>query len=1473
SNGNVGIGSSTPWGRLSADTTSLAAGIPSFVVGSSTRTDLIVTQAGNVGIGTTSPSHKLTVNGDIYSAGNLIATGGTLNISNPTGDNFLQIGEGIVGNQNAYIDLIGDTTYPDFGFRIIRQNNGANAQTLMDHRGTGNLNLRTREAANIVFLTNSLERVYITSTGSVGIGTTTPWGKLSINNSTNDTANQPLFVIASSTPTATTTSFIVTSSGNVGIGTTSPTDALDVVGSGEFTNTGVITIASDLGRSIEMRSNATTLTYIDMGDLSSEDYDWRMYQSSITNRLSFSASTTADILTLKPNGTVGIGTTTPWGQLSVNPNGITGPSFVIGSSTATNFIVTNAGNVGIGSTTPYGMLTIDNGLNGLTFPQLYINSSNTNTGLLLTNSGSGGRAWRFMSTNSGNSTTPSSFVLTDATAGSTRFLIDSTGDVGIGSTTPWGRLSVDTASLATGIPSFVVGSSTRTDLFVAQSGNVGIGTTNPLALLSVNGLASSTSLIVSGLNAASCDVKSSTSGVLSCGTDASGGSLTGTQGQVAYFSGTNTAVGTSSLFIATSGKVGVGTTNPLSVLDVSTSSSATTFSESAARGLAILNTNTLTNNNLAELQFRTYDIGAGVATGAEIAAVFTSHAESAVDADLAFLTNSTSAGLTEKMRIMADGNLGLGSTTPWGRLSVDTSNLATDIPSFVVGSSARTDLIVTQAGNVGIGTTSPADPLHIFGTVCCGTRMTVEDVGNGFTGYRQKNTIGEYFTGIQFATNNWVVYNNGSSTENLTVTGAGNVGIGSTTPWGGLSVNPNALPAGAPSFVIGSSTRTDLIVTQAGNVGIGTSTPDAALTFAQTVGDKIHLYSSSGAQYGFGIYGNELRNFTGSGAAITWGTQNGSAAFTELMRMTTAGNVGIGTTSPQSKLEVVNTSSGATAAQLYLSNLASATSTASQLVFRANDLTNGTTTAAITSILTKNYVTGNGDLVFSTLQNGTLAEAGRFNSGGNFGLASSTPWGRLSVEQATETNSFVVGNLGSTSPSLVVLGVNGNGKIGVASTTPWSRFSIEQDTELNSFMISNSGSTTASFTVAGINRNGNVGIASTTPWGQLSVEQDVERISFVVGNLGSTTPSFMVTGVNQNGRVGIASTTPWGQLSVEQDTEPISFIVSNSGSTSPAFMVGGINGNGRVGIGTSTITGVSGATTTLLFVGNNTIPSGRAVAVFASANANMCWIVPGTGIACTSDARLKKNIETLSPALDAINKLNPVTYNWKGEPNGSALHTGFLAQEVQKVMPGLVYTDDNGTLTLNYAGFTPFLVSAVQDLSLTLQTIASTTASSTPESEAFAESFFSNIFARMTTWLADTGNGIANLFAETITATVVNADTVNTKTLCLEGLCVTKDQLQQLLDNQGGGSGGGGGGGGGDTPPPDDNGTTTPPSDDPPADEPPADEPPAEEPPTDTPPAPADEGGEEAPDTGSDTGGSEDTGGGDSGGAPPTDTP
>ena len=61
----------------------------------------------------------------------------------------------------------------------------------------------------------------------------------------------------------------------------------------------------------------------------------------------------------RAGGYVGVGTSSPWGLLSINPNAIgSSPQFVIGSSTATNFIVTNGGKVGIGTSNPAATLAI-----------------------------------------------------------------------------------------------------------------------------------------------------------------------------------------------------------------------------------------------------------------------------------------------------------------------------------------------------------------------------------------------------------------------------------------------------------------------------------------------------------------------------------------------------------------------------------------------------------------------------------------------------------------------------------------------------------------------------------------------------------------------------------------------------------------------------------------------------------------------------------------------------------------------------------------------------------------------------------------------------------------------------------------------------------------------------------------------------------------------------------------------------------
>jgi hypothetical protein len=99
---------------------------------------------------------------------------GLARLLNVGGASGLEIGTGTATNQFASLDLVGDATYTDYGLRLLRGNSGANAESNIAHKGTGALSLITEEAAPIVLATSNTERVRIDSSGNVGIGTASP---------------------------------------------------------------------------------------------------------------------------------------------------------------------------------------------------------------------------------------------------------------------------------------------------------------------------------------------------------------------------------------------------------------------------------------------------------------------------------------------------------------------------------------------------------------------------------------------------------------------------------------------------------------------------------------------------------------------------------------------------------------------------------------------------------------------------------------------------------------------------------------------------------------------------------------------------------------------------------------------------------------------------------------------------------------------------------------------------------------------------------------------------------------------------------------------------------------------------------------------------------------------------------------------------------------------------------------------------
>lgn len=86
----------------------------------------------------------------------------------------------------------------------------------------------------------------------------------------------------------------------------------------------------------------------------------------------------------------------------------------------------------------------------------------------------------------------------------------------------------------------------------------------------------------------------------------------------------------------------------------------------------------------------------------------------------------------------------------------------------------------------------------------------------------------------------------------------------------------------------------------------------------------------------------------------------------------------------------------------------------------------------------------------------------------------------------------------------------------------------------------------------------------------------------------------------------------------------------------------------------------------------------------------------------TSDARLKRDIANLKAAdgLPAVLKLRPVTFHWKEPSADRTIHYGFVAQEVQTILPDVVDigNDSRHTLGMNYSSIIPSIVKAVQEL-------------------------------------------------------------------------------------------------------------------------------------------------------------------------------
>ena len=83
-----------------------------------------------------------------------------------------------------------------------------------------------------------------------------------------------------------------------------------------------------------------------------------------------------------------------------------------------------------------------------------------------------------------------------------------------------------------------------------------------------------------------------------------------------------------------------------------------------------------------------------------------------------------------------------------------------------------------------------------------------------------------------------------------------------------------------------------------------------------------------------------------------------------------------------------------------------------------------------------------------------------------------------------------------------------------------------------------------------------------------------------------------------------------------------------------------------------------------------------------------------------SDKTLKENIKPIDNALDKVEKLQGVTFDWKEQDITNLKEDiGFIAQDVQKVLPELVRENNDGKLSLRHQGIIPVLLEAIKELS------------------------------------------------------------------------------------------------------------------------------------------------------------------------------
>ncbi len=409
----------------------------------------------------------------------------------------------------------------------------------------------------------------------------------------------------------------------------------------------------------------------------------------------------------------------------------------------------------------------------------------------------------------------------------------------------------------------------------------------------------------------------------------------------------------------------------------------------------------------------------------------------------------------------------LNTTICTGTVIVTSGSIRASFNSHTLGN------IFTTGGNVGIGTTSPGSRLEVNGTIKSGD-ITVGNIN--FTGSLYQN--GSAYLGSQWTTTsgNTLTYTSGSininsgfsssfnsnTLGNIFTTG-GNVGIATTSPGNTLDVSGTArfttsITTGA--IYSTNQTTTNIVATNISTSNLVASTVASNVVSATTItGSNLSLsgnLSVAGTLTTVNITSTNLVNTNVSAGVVVATTLLSASGNSNTIGsiFTTGGNVGIGTASPGTTLDISGTiraTTSLTTGALYSTNLTSTnivgtTSTVSNSIFTnissgTLNLSTGITSASVqaTNINASTSTIGillNTNAVSTNISSGTLNLSTGITTASVQATNINATTETIGTSRVT-TSLLAIGN-SNTMGSIFTTG----GNVGIGTSQPSSRLSV-----------------------------------------------------------------------------------------------------------------------------------------------------------------------------------------------------------------------------------------------------------------------------------------------------------------------------------------------------------------------------------------------------------------------------------------------